>query len=231
MICSACQAQVRDTAEHCQACGAKIVQAAPATPITGPLPQTTVSKPRRRLVKSWWSFTLGVLSTGVILPLLAIIGLWIFGGTNPARTPSAVPDQRPDISVDVDHSYIEEAIATNPDFHNPLVVLGNHPQGGVAMTVTVGYGLPLVGVQTIQARTQIVAIDGNLVVTTESVGLGKNGGLGIPGSFIENMLSSTLNQEIDKRLRSNPQLEIAIINTSTSNQVLRVAAIINAKPK
>ena len=91
--------------------------------------------------------------------------------------------------------------------------------------------MPLVGVQDIQARTQIAAIDGKLVVTTEHVGLGENGRLSIPGSIIENMLSSTLNQEIDKRLRSNPQLEIAIINTSTSNQVLRVAAIITTKPK
>ncbi len=228
MICSACQAQVRNTAQHCTACGTKIAQADPAT---GPLPQAKVVKPRRRWVKSWWSFILGVLSTSLIVPLLGIIALWIFGGTNAPRTPSAVPDQRPDISVDIDHSYIEQAIATNPDFHNPLVILGNHPQGGVAMTVTLGYGLPLVGVQTIQARTQIAAIDGNLVVTTENVGLGENGRLSIPGSVVENMLSSTLNEEIDKRLRSNPQLAIDIINTTTSNQVLRVAAIITTKPK
>lgn len=228
MICSACQANVRDTAQHCTACGAKINQPSAAT---GPLPQAKVAKLRRRWVKSWWSFMLGVLSTGLILPLVGIIALWIFGGTNEARTPSPVPDERPDISVDIDHSYIEQAIATNPDFRNPQVVLGNHPKGGVAMTVTLGYPLPLVGVQAIQARTQIAAIDGKLVVTTENVGLGENGRLSIPGSVIENMLSSTLNEEIDKRLRSNPQLEIAIINTSTSNQVLRVSAIITTKPK
>jgi hypothetical protein len=192
---------------------------------TGPLPPKPTQSPsviargRKR-----WPFIGGILVGLLGAPLLVLLLLLLFGGTNEARQPSPAPANQPDLSILLSKSYLERSLANNTQFSNPVIVLGRHPQGGAALTLTIGIDVPIIGVQDIQTRSQVIAKNNQVVVITEQAGLGENGQLQVPGSLLERAISELITNEIEKRIHSNPSIVIDIVRVDATSDALRVDA-------
>ena len=225
MQCPTCQATIRDGAAHCPQCGARLASAHEIGPLPSVAP--TILRSRRRFGGFW----AGLLVGGLAVPLLVFVLLLLGGRPNDARRALPMSPNQPDISVLLSRPYLEQALAQNATIRNPVVELGPHPQGGAAMTLTLSIELPLVGFRDVQARSHIMAENGDLVITTERLGLGESGWIGIPGNFVERKVSDVINGEIDKRIRSNPDInvEITFVGVNATSEALQVDALIEQK--
>lgn len=230
MLCPTCGATARDGAAHCPGCGARLTAEA-----TGPLSAQTaalpVAAPAAAAVlprRPWRTFAAGLLAGLLALPILALLGLALVGGGE-ARRSAATPPGQPDLSVRLSRAYLERSLANNEQFHAPVIELGRHPLGGAALTLTVGLDFPLVGVRNVQTRSQVRAENNELIVTTEQAGLGGEGQLPIPGGLIEGVISKLINDEIAKRLQSNPAIEVDIVQVDASAEALQVDALIRQR--
>jgi hypothetical protein len=174
-------------------------------------------------------FAAGLLAGLLALPILALLALALLGGGSDPRRSAAAPPTQPDLSVQLSRAYLERSLANNEQFHNPVIELGRHPLGGAALTLTVGLDFPLVGVRDVQTRSQVRAENNQLVVSTEQAGLGGSGQLPIPGGLIEGVISNLINNEIAKRLQSNPAIEVDIVHVDASAEALQVDAVIRQK--
>lgn len=174
--------------------------------------------------RPWRPFVFGWLAGALSAPALVWLALLLLTGTNSARQGTPSPPAAPDIQILVSPAYMERSLAAKPEFSNPRIALGAHPQAGAALTLTIGIDVPLLGVRDVQTRNQIVASEGRLVVVTEEAGLGEEGGLRLPGRLVEGLISGLVNEEIDKRLKSNPALEIEIVGVSAPGGLLQVDA-------
>ncbi|HEY1015900.1 MAG TPA: hypothetical protein VGE07_24540 [Herpetosiphonaceae bacterium] len=179
--------------------------------------------------RPWRTFVFGWLAGALSAPVLVWLALLLLTGTNAARQGTASPPEAPDIQVLVSPAYMERSLAAKQGFSNPRITLGPHPVGGAALTLTVGIDVPLLGVRDVQTRNQIVASEGRLVVVTEQAGLGEEGGLRLPGRLVEGLISGLVNEEIDKRLKSNPALEIDVVGVSAAAGRLQVDARLKQK--
>lgn len=200
---------------------------------TGPLPRQPIhpngsAAPRQR---RWLPFVGGVVVGLFGIPVVAVVLLALLGGTNAARQPTDPPSNQPDLSILVSKSYMERSLANNPQFRNPVIILGNHPQGGAALTLTMGIRLPLVGVQDIQTRSQVLAQNNKLVVITQQAGLGDNGRVRIPGNLVERAISELMTDEIEKRLQSNPSIVVDIVRVAAKTDALQVDAALRQAGK
>jgi hypothetical protein len=192
---------------------------------TGPLPpkpaqSPNLPAPRRKR----WPFIGGILVGLLALPLVVALLLLLFGGTNAARQPSPPPANQPDLSILLSKSYLERSLANNTQFSNPVIVLGRHPEGGAALTLTIGIDLPVIGLQDIQTRSQVIAENNQIVVITQQAGLGENGQLQVPGNLLERAIGELITNEIEKRIQSNPSIVVDIVRVDATADALRVDA-------
>jgi hypothetical protein len=174
-------------------------------------------------------FAAGLLAGLLALPILALLALALLDGGGGPRRSAAAPPTQPDLSVQLSRAYLERSLANNPQFHDPVIELGRHPRGGAALTLTVGLDFPLVGVRNVQTRSQVRAENNELIVSTEQAGLGGEGQLPIPGGLIEGVISNMINNEIAKRLQSNPAIAVDIVHVDASAEALQVDAVIRQK--
>lgn len=242
MICPACQSTSPPGTRYCPTCGKSL--AASATPATAPLkaePTSALPAPTDQLTgpgalapasrqrRRWGPFVAGWLAGAISAPGLLWLALLLLGGTNSARQGTPAAPGAPDIQVRISPSYMERSLAGKEGFSNPRITLGAHPQGGASLILTVGIDVPVLGVQDVQARSQVTAVNGRLIVVTEQAGLGENGGLPLPGRLVEEKISELVNEEIDKRIKSNPTIEVEIIGVDATADALHVDA--RLKPK
>ena len=172
-----------------------------------------------------WQFYVGIVVGCLLAPLIGIVLVWIFGGTDPARRPAPPPPQQADITLQVSRDYLEQALDASVEFVNPVLQLGDHEQGGAALTLTVGFDFPIVGVQDVRTEAQLIAENGELVLITEEASLGQDNRLRVPGNLIENALSTIVNRELKQRLNSS-DLNIYIVNVRGDAEALHIDAII-----
>ncbi len=192
---------------------------------TGPLPpkspqSPSVRSPRRKR----WPFIAGIVVGLLGVPLVLLLGFALFGGTNEARRPSPAPANQPDLSILLSRGYLERALATNTQFRNPIIELGRHPQGGAALTLTIGIDFPVIGIQDIQTKSQIIAENNQIVVITEQAGVGENGRIQVPGNLVERAISELITNEIEKRIQSNPSIIVDIVRVDATSAALQVDA-------
>ncbi len=194
---------------------------------TGPLPPPPNPAASARPPRRWrwrWPFIAGILVGLLAVPLVVVVLFALFGGTNAARRPAPPPANQPDLSILLSKSYLERSLANNTQFSNPVIELGRHPQGGAAITLTIGIDFPVLGTQDIQTRSQIIAENNRIVVITEQAGLGDNGRLQVPGNLVERAISELITNEIEKRIQSNPSISVDIVRVDATADSLRVDA-------
>ncbi len=194
---------------------------------TGPLPPKPPQSPGLDAPRRWrwrWPFIAGIVVGLLGVPVVLVLGFALFGGTNAARRPAPAPANQPDLSILLSRGYLERALATNTQFRNPVIGLGRHPQGGAALTLTIGIDFPVIGIQDIQTQSQIIAENNQIVVITEQAGIGENGGVQVPGNLVERAISELITNEIEKRIQSNPSIIVDIVRVDATSDALQVDA-------